>query len=91
MPRPRKDTSEVLFDLFSDLSVDAQTLALMVLNAIHRQRRRMRPNMTTTPAEMQEAVHANLREIRAASEGTPEDELEERLQASLDQVKGRGA
>jgi len=83
MRRPQKNSSETFFDQFEDMSVDEQTIALMILSELHRQKRRGRAAITTTSAEMQEVVNANLRQIRRVSETTPPDEIAEALEESI--------
>lgn len=37
MPKPRKGTSEVFYDTFSDFPLDEQAIAIRILTEIHRQ------------------------------------------------------
>ncbi len=86
MGRPRKGSSETFFDQFEDMPTDEQVIALRIMSELHRQKRRGRAAVTTTTAEMQEVVNANLRRVRQVTE---DDDLVEKLEESIDIAEGR--
>lgn len=58
MPRPTRKTSEAFYDVFSDMPIEDQTVALRILEQVHRMAKRDKPAAAKDPdaPEGQEAL-----------------------------------